>query len=426
MNIESLVRQAILTIKSNWGLPKSGFIAGGAISNLVWESISGNKAVVNDIDVFLFDGVIEVLDESDKSSLFRYQEKKITYFEDYVGMKFNSSTKDFYTIINSENDGIFNKIKFKSNKSDTDIILRSFDINATRVGYSIEEDKVYWTTEFEEFLNSGQLKVCNLMTPSHTAVRIVKKKHELNCELNPFELDLLRYSLEYRFVDTIKFRFKQRYYDIYQKYSEFLEPYFEIKREEEVESYIFESYGEKTKIYQLYAKIEVPDPFSDEPVTVKRLFSDVNLTGIHTSEDFLFYMRNIYGRPEYSELWQKLYFFFSDTSYIDCQPTDEELDLINRLAKYAPNSIENLKGLKLSEQIKLVKSVLELYEDDPLVAISLLEKHKLNEVELNSQNLLLLELSVRRQIVNDTKNKVRNILKINKYNEGNSTCETPF
>jgi len=426
MNIESLVRQAILTIKSNWGLPKSGFIAGGAISNLVWESISGNKAVVNDIDVFLFDGVIEVLDESDKSSLFRYQEKKITYFEDYVGMKFNSSTKDFYTIINSENDGIFNKIKFKSNKSDTDIILRSFDINATRVGYSIEEDKVYWTTEFEEFLNSGQLKVCNLMTPSHTAVRIVKKKHELNCELNPFELDLLRYSLEYRFFDTIKFRFKQRYYDIYQKYSEFLEPYFEIKREEEVESYIFESYGEKTKIYQLYAKIEVPDPFSDEPVIVKRLFSDVNLTGIHTSEDFLFYMRNIYGRPEYSELWQKLYFFFSDTSYIDCQPTDEELDLINRLAKYAPNSIENLKGLKLSEQIKLVKSVLELYEDDPLVAISLLEKHKLNEVELNSQNLLLLELSVRRQIVNDTKNKVRNILKINKYNEGNSTCETPF
>lgn len=426
MNIESLVRQAILTIKSKWGLPKSGFIAGGAISNLVWESVSGNKAVVNDIDVFLFDGVIEVLDESDKSSLFRYQEKKITYFEDYVGMKFNSSTKDFYTIINSENDGIFNKITFKSNKSDTDIILRSFDINATRVGYSIEEDKVYWTTEFEEFLNSGQLKVCNLMTPSHTAVRIVKKKHELNCELNPFELDLLRYSLEYRFFDTIKFRFKQRYYDIYQKYSEFLEPYFEIKREEEVESYIFESYGEKTKIYQLYAKIEVPDPFSDEPVIVKRLFSDVNLTGIHTSEDFLFYMRNIYGRPEYSELWQKLYFFFSDTSYIDCQPTDEELDLINRLAKYAPNSIENLKGLKLSEQIKLVKSVLELYEDDPLVAISLLEKHKLNEVELNSQNLLLLELSVRRQIVNDTKNKVRNILKINKYNEEDSKTQLPF
>ena len=426
MNIESLVRQAILTIKSNWGLPKSGFIAGGAISNLVWESVSGNKAVVNDIDVFLFDGVIEVLDESDKSSLFRYQEKKITYFEDYVGMKFNSSTKDFYTIINSENDGIFNKITFKSNKSDTDIILRSFDINATRVGYSIEEDKVYWTTEFEEFLNSGQLKVCNLMTPSHTAVRIVKKKHELNCELNPFELDLLRYSLEYRFFDTIKFRFKQRYYDIYQKYSEFLEPYFVIKREEEVESYIFESYGEKTKIYQLYAKIEVPDPFSDEPVIVKRLFSDVNLTGIHTSEDFLFYMRNIYGRPEYSELWQKLYFFFSDTSYIDCQPTDEELDLINRLAKYAPNSIENLKGLKLSEQIKLVKSVLELYEDDPLVAISLLEKHKLNEVELNSQNLLLLELSVRRQIVNDTKNKVRNILKINKYNEVDSKNQLPF
>jgi hypothetical protein len=137
-------------------------------------------------------------------------------------------------------------------------------------------------------------------------------------------------------------------------------------------------------------------------------------------------MRNIWKKPELSELWSKLYYFFSDSSYIDCQPTEEELDLIHRLSKYAPKSIENLKGLKLSEQIKLVKSVLDLYEDDPIVAISLLEKHKLSEVELEAQNLLLLELSVRREIVNDTRNKVRNILKINKYNEGNSACETPF
>jgi hypothetical protein len=425
MNIEILVRRAIEHIKSKWGLPETGFIAGGSISNLVWEYVSGKPAVINDVDVFIFDGVMESLDEyTDRSSLFRYAEKQNKYFEDYVGLKFNSITKDFYTIVESKTDGIFNKIRFNSNKSETDIILRSFDINCTRVGYSIDEDKVYWQPEFEEFLNTGKLQVCNLMTPSHTGIRIVKKKHELDCQLDNFEIDLIRFCLNWKFSDTIKLRFKKRYYDLYQKYSQYLDPFFVIKREQDVEDFILLNYNEKTEIYQLYAKVE--QDLSEKFVPQDNIFDDVNFSGIHSSQDFLFYMRNIWRKPELSELWSKLYYFFSDNSYIDCQPTEEELDLIHRLSKYAPKSIENLKGLKLSEQIKLVKSVVELYEDDPIVAISLLEKHKLSEVELEAQNLLLLELSVRREIVNDTKNKVRNILKINKYNDGNSPCETPF
>jgi hypothetical protein len=54
---------------------------------------------------------------------------------------------------------MFNNVKYKSNKIDTDIILRSFDINATKVGYSIEEDKCYWTSDFEDFLKTGELKL---------------------------------------------------------------------------------------------------------------------------------------------------------------------------------------------------------------------------------------------------------------------------
>ena len=76
MNIEKLVRDAVDVIKSKWTLPSSGFIAGGSIANLVWQSVSGNKAVVNDVDIFIFDGVIEAIDDSDKSLLFKYQEKE--------------------------------------------------------------------------------------------------------------------------------------------------------------------------------------------------------------------------------------------------------------------------------------------------------------------------------------------------------------
>ena len=177
MNIENIVRTAVNKIKTDWGLPDKGFVAGGSIANLVWELVSGKKAIVNDIDVFIFDGIVDGIDPTNKKSLFRYQEKESKFWEDYNGIRYSTINKDFYTIESSEHEGMFNNVKYRSNKPDTDIILRSFDINSTKVGYSIEEDKCYWTPEFEEFLNTGELKVCNLMTPSHTAIRIVKKRN---------------------------------------------------------------------------------------------------------------------------------------------------------------------------------------------------------------------------------------------------------
>jgi hypothetical protein len=405
MNIESLIRSAIEHIKSNWGIPEKGFIAGGSIANLVWEFVSGKKAILNDVDVFIFDGLIDGIDSSNKNLLFRYQEKETKFYEDYTGMRYSSINKDFYTIESSENEDIFNNIKYKSNKPDTDIILRSFDINATKVGYSIEEDKCYWTPEFEEFLNTGQLKVCNLMTPSHTAIRIVKKAKELDCKFNKFELDLLRHSINYRFCDNIKYRFKERYHSIFNVYCEELKPYFTIERDFETEEHVKCHFGDDVKLYYLSPIIDTVED------VVVRIFNDDNITKINNSQDFLFYMRNIYGKDNLPLLWSKLSFFFVDKSYIDCEPTEDELGLISRLGKYAPDSIENLKGKKLSEQIKLVKMILEKYEEDPIVAISILEKHKINH-ELDNQDLFLMELSVRRQIVSDTRNKVNRVLGI--------------
>ena len=51
-NIESLARKAINELKL-YNLPKRGFLAGGSLANLVWEFASGNKAVINDIDILI-------------------------------------------------------------------------------------------------------------------------------------------------------------------------------------------------------------------------------------------------------------------------------------------------------------------------------------------------------------------------------------
>lgn len=411
MNVEQLGRRAVEIIKQNWGLPKSGLLAGGSIANIVWELVSGNKAVVNDIDVFQFDGVTEYIDNRKDSSLFNYKEIEDKYYEDYTGMCFRNVTKDFYTITESTKDDIFNNIRYKSNSSNPEIILRSFDINSTKIGYSIEQDKIFWTKEFEDFLQTGELKVCNLMTPSHTALRIAKKMNELGAKLDEFEYKLIQHALDYRFNDIIKMRFKERYYEMYQLLESQVSKYFTVDRDLESEDYVKEHHKEIVTLYRLHPVIENNNSF--ERAINRGVFTHNNIQQIYNSITFLFYMRNIYGNTTLEELWSKLSFFFNDVDYIDQEVIQEDIELLARFAKNAPNSIENLKGLKLSDQISLIKKFFEKFKDDPIVAISILEKQKVDkDIELDENTSLLLELSVRKEIINDTRGKVYKIFGI--------------
>lgn len=431
MNVESLGRQAIDRIKSEWGLPLHGFVAGGSIANIVWEMVSGNKAVVNDIDIFVFDGIQEKLD-SNEDSLFRYQEKETKYYEDYGGMNFNNYTKDFYSIVESEREGMFNTIKYKSNTSDPSLIIKSFDINATRIGYDIDNDKLYWTSEFEEFLNTGELKISNLMTPSHTAIRIAKKSKELNAKLDEFEFKLIQYALSYTFIDRIKLRFRDRYLEVCKEYKDILTKYFQLSRDLETEEFVFTKTGERVNLYYLVVREEekasndIKDDF--EKIThgnYVKIFNDDNLNRIYKSTDFLFYMRNIYQKEQHiKDMWSKLYYFFNDVHYIDREVSKEDMELLERFSKYAPDSIENLKGLKLSEQIEVIKKFLDKFKEDPIIAISILESVKIDkDIILDDQTSLILELSVRKKIVNDTRGKVNKILNIEEIIDKGSADE---
>ena len=422
MKVEQLGRRAVEIIKQNWGLPQSGLLAGGSIANIVWELVSGNKAVVNDIDVFQFDGITEYIDNKKSSSLFNYKEIEDKYYEDYTGMCFRNVTKDFYTITESTKDGIFNNIKYKSNNPNPEIILRSFDINSTKIGYSIDEDKIFWTKEFEDFLQTGELKVCNLMTPSHTALRIAKKSNELGAKLDEFEYKLIQHALDFRFNDVIKLRFKERYYEMYQLVESQVSKYFTVDRDLESEDYVKEHHKEIVNLYRLHTVVEDNNMDLFDKSLNRGIFLDKNIQQIYNSITFLFYMRNIYGNSTLEELWSKLSYFFGDLDYIDKEVSQEDIELLVRFSQNAPNSIENLKGLKLSEQISLIKKFFEKFKDDPIVAISILEKQKVDkDIELDETTSLLLELSVRKEIVNDTKGKVYKIFGVEPTSESRST-----
>ena len=412
-----LYRRAIEHIKSVYGLPKQGFIAGGSLANLVWEYRSGNKAVINDVDIFIFEKEIEFSEEMRTERRYNYMNGDVKYFEDYSGMNFTSITKEYYSINRSERDDIFNYIYYDANTGNPGLIINSFDLNCVQIGYSIEEDKFYHTRNFEEFIETGELKIVNLMTPSHTAIRIFKKKRELNALLNDFEIDLIKYSMYRSFKDVNKYRFKEKYLNMFQEYREDLHM-FDLSRDLRTEEYLKSAKGIITELYFMTPKNKndkkIDHIFDFESGPELDIFKDGNLQKVFRTVDFIFYMRHIYGDDNRAKVWNKLCYYFDSEDYLDIDVDEKDIELFVRLSHYAPNVIDNLRGLKLSEQLCVVNKVFDKFKENPLVAISILEKNRISpSMEIDDQTALILELSVRIQILNDPREKVRKILDIN-------------
>jgi hypothetical protein len=96
--------------------------------------------------------------------------------------------------------------------------------------------------------------------------------------------------------------------------------------------------------------------------------------------------------------------------------------IITRLIENIPNCIKYLQGYTISEQIKIVNKLFECFSDDLTIAFSLLETRKIEpDIEFDEQTKLLLELSVRINIVNNNYNinKILGITQINGYNDAN-------
>jgi len=110
MNIEKLGRNALEFLKTKESnFPKSGIIAGGSLGNLIWEQISGNVAIVNDIDVFIFQKSLDISEAysentntKDNKKLFYRSQEKI-YWEDYTVLCQGTQNKEFYIIEKTEN-----------------------------------------------------------------------------------------------------------------------------------------------------------------------------------------------------------------------------------------------------------------------------------------------------------------------------------
>ena len=412
MNIDLLCQKSLNYLKETYSdFPKTGFIAGGSLANLIWEGVSGNIAKVNDIDVFIFDKIIDRHPKDTSNWLspgqkLYYHKKEEVYFEDYTGLCTTSQSRDFYVIEKTSHDGIYNYVNYSANKQTPQIIIDSFDINCTQVGYSIDEDKFYYTPEFVDFIQTGQLKLINLMSPAHSAIRLVKKKHDLNAKLNELELKLCQHSLSVGMNDTNRIYFTNKYTSIFKKYESELSDCFILKEAPEIRE-LFKTKGLDMEIWTLIFNGEI-DSFGESK---KKIFDEPNINKIYNGQKLLFYIRNVKDNQNAKLVWEKLNYLFDSESYFDSNFSKEDIDMLHRLTQVAPKTIENLKGLKLSQQISIMKDMFDKYKEDPIVAISIMEKIKIDpDKDFDESDLLLLELSVRKEIVNDVKQKAQRIL----------------
>mgnify|MGYP000548277451 CR=1 FL=1 len=67
--------------------------------------------------------------------------------------------------------------------------------------------------------------------------------------------------------------------------------------------------------------------------------------------------------------------------------------------------------IKQDDTLNIIKTLFKEFSDDPIIAISLLEKEGFKMPDnIDESTKLLLELSVRKEIVNDTSGKVGRVL----------------
>lgn len=400
MNIIDIAYKAVKIIKDKYGLPNKGILAGGALGNTIWEVVSKNKAVINDLDIFIY--------TTEKNHIISVHDVIQGYTEySHIFTKLGDVK---YSISSVNNDGIYNYINYNSFSKDPMNIINSFDINATQVAYDIENDKFYYTEDFKEFLSTSKLKVIDGHTPQHTAIRIVKKANELGVDIPHDELEILSYLNSNRTVDNTSGSFTLKYKNIYDKYSNILNKYFKLNRNVVRENELKLIYYDCLELYSLSSvHSTILNSHSIFHMDVKPSPYSFNIPKIHFrySKDFLFYMRNIQGNIKLERYYEKLHYFYKDVKYITTNVNESDLKLLSDFIYLSPVIVTKLNGYDFNTQIAYIKKIFNAYDKDPIVGIKLIEKLDMNvDIDLSPDNLLLYELLIRKEILDDPLHKV--------------------
>jgi hypothetical protein len=171
LNFQSQIRPII---EQHASLPDKGILAGGSLSNAISHLLYGTDPLINDVDVFVKEDYLVAGSLSQKSD-------KIELLHEYD--RIVAKSRSGYGIVKSyrsETDKLNTIAITQSHNTDfADTLIRSFDINQTRVAYDLNSSQLHYTSDYVEFLKNRQLSIVSSFSPLSTSLRLFKKHKEL-------------------------------------------------------------------------------------------------------------------------------------------------------------------------------------------------------------------------------------------------------
>ena len=182
----NIVEQILRRLNELAPIPNEGFLAGGAVANTLLGMKYGDiEYPVNDLDIYMEEDPNGPTRESGAP----LRSDNLIVEDGYWGGTIGYDRGTTYRIVNVDREGLYNYIQIsaiinRSKSSNPIYILKGFDLNCCQVGIDLSTNTLYYTPQFEEFMKTKQLDVTSVYTPAHTAIRLFKKKKELNCYCN--------------------------------------------------------------------------------------------------------------------------------------------------------------------------------------------------------------------------------------------------
>jgi hypothetical protein len=404
--IEIISRKSINILKEKYELPAKGLLAGGSIANMVASLIWNDDYPINDIDIFY----IEEKTGFNENPLFKFKKEEAFYYEDYNGiLNTDRKEKKYYQIIKSENNGIFNNIYCESRSSDKnyELIIDSFDLNCVKIGYVIEEDRFIISKDFKYFLNNKIIKLTNLNTPHHTAIRLAKKLKTLNIPIgtiHDFEFKIIQHCIKYNLSGIIRTGFKEKYKKSFYDNKNILEKYFHLVQDYEKQARILEKYGNNDKVYTLSVIIDqnienkIEEIFTNNKTSI---IIDENLNNIYSTKKILTYLNHFSYSEKLRKIWKNLFFIKDNDGETKLDRiddmSDEDIILLKIVAESCVNSNNLLKNMSLIERINYIKLVISYFNEDSSMIALIFDNFILNG-KLDELDKDILKIKYRKDI----------------------------
>jgi len=236
---DGIVERILMDLSVYCDIPNKGFLAGGAVSNMLMKYVWEDNYPINDLDVFYEteDSSLN-LNGNEPTTPIRTNEL-VVEGDGYNVTKLSYDHGSNYRILNVSMVGLLNTIEIsrvsnREHRNDYQYILKGFDFNCCQVGIDLESNRLFYTDGFETFLNHKQLEVTAIYTPAHTAIRLFKKMDDLKCYCNIEEsMELLSQPLILQNMIQLRqshfgIYFSTKYKEMYMKYYGKIKNYFKM------------------------------------------------------------------------------------------------------------------------------------------------------------------------------------------------------